>query len=444
MKKLILIPFIFASLMITGCVITSETTSTTVLHHPNSTFSDLDRYGTWVDISDYGTVWKPFDEVNWQPYTDGQWVWTDQGWMWDSNEPYGWIVYHYGYWQYTDYDGWFWIPGYDWAPERVRWYHSNGYVGWAPAPPPTVDQGEIYNDVYVRHVWIVVPEQNFAGDNIVKYRNRENVPPGQTLRSNSGGRAPNVRNIENVSHRTIDVVRPTREEINSGNRQLTRVRIQNNAPVSPATIRNQTAPVRTTPENRTNVNPQTPAARPPENNDRRPTGNNEQRPPVRTTPANPPNVSPKTPAARPPENNDRRPTGNNEQRAPVRTTPANPSNISPKTPAARPPEINDRRPVNNHIQRTTEERNIPNKPIVNPGGASRQNVQGKENANNPKQKNAGVNPAGRKPGGTTKQPAANPANVPAVAPDKTTTRAPVRERDKKNTNDKKDDKKENQ
>ena len=274
MKKLILVPFIFIGLLIAGCAITSETTSTTTVdHHPDPTFSDLNNYGTCVDIPDYGTVWKPYADDTWQPYSDGQWDWTDQGWMWDSNEPYGWIVYHYGYWQFTDYDGWFWIPGYDWAPARVSWYNSGGYIGWAPLPPPGIGVSVIYNDRYARRMWVVVPEVNFAGQNARQYRNRSFVPGASVLRSSDGGRAPDVKDIGRISNRTINVVQPTREQVNKGKHQLTRVRVQNNTPVSPSTISNQSNPVRTPAE----VNSQKPVSNPPEINDRRPVNNSIQK-----------------------------------------------------------------------------------------------------------------------------------------------------------------------
>ena len=225
---------------IAGCAITTETTSSdTIDHHPDPTFSDLNNYGTWVNIPDYGSVWKPYAEDNWQPYSDGQWNWTDQGWMWDSNEPYGWIVYHYGYWQFTDYDGWFWIPGYDWAPARVSWYNSNDYVGWAPLPPPGIGVSIIYNERYRNRVWVVVPAANFTGNNVRQYRNRSYDPGVSVLRSNDGGRGPNVSDIERASKRPVNVVQPTREQINKGNHQLTHVRIQNNTPVNPPAIKNQ-------------------------------------------------------------------------------------------------------------------------------------------------------------------------------------------------------------
>jgi len=344
MKKLILIVSVFAGLVLSGCVITSETTSSRVVYHPNPTFSDLDNYGNWEDVPGYGTVWKPFDEDNWQPYADGQWVWTDQGWMWDSNEPYGWIVYHYGYWQFTDFDGWFWVPSYDWAPARVRWYRANGYVGWAPAPPPAMGPGVMYDNNYARRVWVVVPEQNFAGQNEVKYRNRDYVPDAQVLRSSDGGRAPELRDIERVSNRTINVVRPTREQVNEGNRQLTRVRVQPNTPASPSTIRTQ--PINPgTPANNTPpvVNPRKPVVNQPEINDRRPVNNGVQRQQEEKKPANTINNSQPDLKGRA-QDNER--NNNSVQKANPNQHSAVRNNAKKKNPANKKPAVKKQAPDN--------------------------------------------------------------------------------------------------
>jgi hypothetical protein len=290
MKKIILIPFVFVALIMAGCAITSETTSTTTLdNNPDPTFSQLDQYGTWVDVADYGTVWKPYADPGWQPYSDGQWDWTDQGWMWDSNEPFGWIVYHYGNWQFTDYDGWFWIPGYDWAPARVNWYNSNGYVGWTPVPPPAMGP-VVYDNEHARRIWVIVPEGDFVGQNVKNYRNRSNVPDVSVLRSNNGGRAPAVIDVERATNRTIPVVQPTREQVKAGKRQLTRVKVQNNTPVNSSTSGNQSSPVNT----REQVNPQKPASNPPENNNRKPVEIINQKPASNQTEIN---------QNKPPENN---------------------------------------------------------------------------------------------------------------------------------------------
>ena len=31
--------------------------------------------------------------------------------------------------------GWYWVPGYEWAPAWVAWRNNNDYYGWAPLSP---------------------------------------------------------------------------------------------------------------------------------------------------------------------------------------------------------------------------------------------------------------------------------------------------------------------
>ena len=72
---------------------------------------DLDNYGTWSEVPDYGPVWIPQQNPNWAPYSDGQWVWEPYyGWTWVSNEPWGWAPYHYGRW-FVYGGNWAWWPG---------------------------------------------------------------------------------------------------------------------------------------------------------------------------------------------------------------------------------------------------------------------------------------------------------------------------------------------
>src|SRR5207245_246138 len=61
---------------------------------------DLDQYGRWEQIPDYGRVWTPTAvAVDWAPYRVGHWIWQDPwGWTWVSAEPWGWAPYHYGRW----------------------------------------------------------------------------------------------------------------------------------------------------------------------------------------------------------------------------------------------------------------------------------------------------------------------------------------------------------
>lgn len=99
-------------------------------------YNNLEPYGDWREVGDYGWCWQPRDvDRNWRPYSDGRWLYTDAGWTWDSEEPYSWAVYHYGRWARVDRVGWVWVPGTEWGPAWVSWRRSARYVGWAPLPP---------------------------------------------------------------------------------------------------------------------------------------------------------------------------------------------------------------------------------------------------------------------------------------------------------------------
>jgi DNA segregation ATPase FtsK/SpoIIIE-like protein len=109
---------------------------------------NLSPYGSWVDVSGYGSCWTPANQPDdWQPYTVGHWEYTDYGWTWVAEGPeaqWGPICYHYGRWYRDPSHGWCWIPGVTWAPAWVAWREGGGYCGWAPLPPqcgfgPTVN-----------------------------------------------------------------------------------------------------------------------------------------------------------------------------------------------------------------------------------------------------------------------------------------------------------------
>jgi len=119
---------------------------------------DLDPYGQWTNVPDYGAVWFPAAGPGWVPYRDGRWVYEPYyGWTWVSYEPWGWAPYHYGRW-FVYGGAWGWWPGpiyvgYRplWAPAYVSflgfrgggWGVSVGFgfgfgfgtVGWLPIGP---------------------------------------------------------------------------------------------------------------------------------------------------------------------------------------------------------------------------------------------------------------------------------------------------------------------
>lgn len=130
----------------------------------------LSPYGRWVDTPEYGRVWVPSGTgPDWQPYADGRWVDTEWGWSFASTVPWGWATYHYGRWGFGLGVGWFWVPGFVWAPAWVSWRYSPGFVCWAPFAPAGF--------VFGRHWpgWVVVPGTHFTHP-IPRFR----VPPARS------------------------------------------------------------------------------------------------------------------------------------------------------------------------------------------------------------------------------------------------------------------------
>ena len=103
---------------------------------------DLDAYGRWENVPDYGDVWVPNESADWAPYRDGNWTYEPYyGWTWVGYEPWGWAPYHYGRWFWWN-NAWAWWPGpvYGWyrpfwAPAYVSfwgwgWGLGFGWGGW--------------------------------------------------------------------------------------------------------------------------------------------------------------------------------------------------------------------------------------------------------------------------------------------------------------------------
>ena len=74
--------------------------------------SDLDEYGHWRYVADYGPVWTPAAVApGWAPYRFGHWVWVAPwGWTWVEDEPWGFAPFHYGRWAFVE-SSWCWVPG---------------------------------------------------------------------------------------------------------------------------------------------------------------------------------------------------------------------------------------------------------------------------------------------------------------------------------------------
>ncbi|MGO3307243.1 MAG: DUF6600 domain-containing protein, partial [Sphingobacterium sp.] len=99
-------------------------------------YNELSPYGYWETDANYGDMWYPNVDDNFQPYgSNGYWAMTEYGNTWVSNYDWGWAPFHYGRWVRTPHHGWGWIPGYEWGPAWVDWRSGGGYYGWAPSQP---------------------------------------------------------------------------------------------------------------------------------------------------------------------------------------------------------------------------------------------------------------------------------------------------------------------
>ncbi|MDT9001519.1 hypothetical protein RQP53_19745 [Paucibacter sp. APW11] len=96
---------------------------------------ELDRYGRWETVADYGTVWVPQQvAVDWAPYRHGRWVWTRHwGWSWVDESPWGFAPFHYGRWVHHV-GRWCWVPG----RYVARPVYSPALVAWVGGPVVSV------------------------------------------------------------------------------------------------------------------------------------------------------------------------------------------------------------------------------------------------------------------------------------------------------------------
>jgi hypothetical protein len=115
--------------------------------------SDLDEYGHWRYVADYGPVWAPAAVApGWAPYRYGHWVWVAPwGWTWVEDEPWGFAPFHYGRWAFVE-SSWCWVPGPVYArpvyaPALVAFVGGGGFgfgvgigagVAWFPLAPREV------------------------------------------------------------------------------------------------------------------------------------------------------------------------------------------------------------------------------------------------------------------------------------------------------------------
>lgn len=231
---------------------------------------DLDAYGQWQNVPDYGDVWFPAAGPGWAPYRDGRWVYEPYyGWTWVSYEPWGWAPYHYGRW-FVYGGNWGWWPGpvyvgYRpiWAPAYVSFFGFGGggigvgfgfgfgSVGWLPCGPGDrffpwyglgvnrVNVVNIYNIHNDRGGFAPLRQGPHAYSNIDRAFSDARVRGGiSSMAANQFGRGAvpaQQQRFDSASLRQASVmtganpVSPSRASFNSTNRQVSPGAIPNRA-----------------------------------------------------------------------------------------------------------------------------------------------------------------------------------------------------------------------
>jgi hypothetical protein len=178
-------------------------------------YNELTPYGNWYNDPEFGYVWQPRNNRNFQPYyTNGYWVMTEYGNTWVSNYSWGWAPFHYGRWTMTRI-GWVWIPGNEWGPAWVDWRYGNGYYGWAPMGP-RISLSINFNSWNTPMDWFVfVPQAHIYNKFYSRYSRPANFNQiyNNTIIVNNYYNGSNNRPLYNYGPRRDDIARATNRNI---------------------------------------------------------------------------------------------------------------------------------------------------------------------------------------------------------------------------------------
>jgi hypothetical protein len=109
------------------------------------------------------------------PYSNGQWLNTDQGWYFQAATPVEEITHHYGRWVETPAAGYVWVPGRVWAPAWVDWRENDQYVAWTPLTPGMFLVNDVMQaPVFYEDRYVVVEKKYFVEPSVYKYMYKEN------------------------------------------------------------------------------------------------------------------------------------------------------------------------------------------------------------------------------------------------------------------------------
>jgi hypothetical protein len=211
---------------------------------------DLDEYGHWRYVADYGPVWAPSAVApGWAPYRYGHWVWVAPwGWTWVEDEPWGFAPFHYGRWAFVE-NSWCWVPGPVvvrpvYAPALVAFVGGGGVsvgvgigagVAWFPLAPREVfvpwyrtSPGYVQN-VNVTNTRVSVTQVTNVYNTTIINNNTTNV----TRINYANQHVANA--VTAVPHETFVNARPVAASmVKVDQRQIENAPVVHNIPVQPA------------------------------------------------------------------------------------------------------------------------------------------------------------------------------------------------------------------
>ena len=206
-------------------------------------YEDLDDYGQWGYVANYGTVWFPtVVPVGWAPYRFGHWVWIRPwGWTWVEDEPWGFAPFHYGRWAFAN-SRWCWVPGPVvvrpvYAPALVAFVGGGGFrgaagpgVAWFPLAP-----GEVYVPTYrVSRIYVTNINTSNTVVNVTHITSMYNYYNTNNLSRISYVNQHVTNAVTVVSHDTFVNARPVaRNMMQVSQREIEQAPLAREAPVTP-------------------------------------------------------------------------------------------------------------------------------------------------------------------------------------------------------------------
>jgi len=172
--------------------------------------NDLDYYGDWQNVGNYGYAWRPRVDAGWVPYQQGQWTNNyPYGPTWVSSEPWGYAPYHYGRWANVG-NQWYWVPDGvnttpSYAPALVAFVplDNANQVGWVPLGPGDTYAPRYYDDNWQPHY---LTRTNIVPTQLVNY-----VVPGAVtvVPVDAWGRPIDRRSIRTIDQQRLAALRAT-------------------------------------------------------------------------------------------------------------------------------------------------------------------------------------------------------------------------------------------